>query len=142
MRRLLAPLSAVLCVPIAAVVASALGADVVFAAVGAGLGFLYAALDLGTTLLAARSSFNRSLVVGVGGMALRLIVVLVALAVIGLLTDREQMLAAVMGFVGTFTVSLAVRLAVTPSLLASGSDGAGRAAQAAAPLIPPERTRR
>jgi len=141
MRLALAPLSAAVCVPIAALVAWLLGADIAMAAVGAGLGLLYALLELGTHLLAVRGSFGRSIAVGVGGMAVRMLVILAALAVVGLLTTREQTLAAILAFVGTFTVSLAVRLAVTPSTLHGGSDASGHAAGATAPLIPPERTR-
>jgi len=141
-RLALAPLSAAVCVPLAALIAWLLGADVPMAAVGAGLGLVYALLEVGTHVLATRGSFNRSVAVGVGGMAVRMLVILAALAVIGLVTTREQTLAAIVAFVGTFTVSLAVRLATTPSLLHGGSDPSGRAAGAAAPLIPPERTRR
>lgn len=137
MKQALAPLSAAVCIPIAAFVASLLDADIVLAAVGAALGLLYSLLELGTLLLAARGSFNRSIALGVGGMMLRLLVMLVALAVIGLLTTREQTLAAVIGFVGAFTVSFVVRMAVTPALLGQSPEGRGtRRPVAGGPLLP------
>lgn len=136
MKQALAPLSAAACVPVAALVTWSLGADVALAAVGAALGLLYSLLELGTLLLASRGSFGRSVAVGVGGMVLRLLIMLAALAAIGLLTTREQTLAAVLGFIAAFTVSFVVRMVVTPALLRQAPAGAGAERPAAGPLLP------
>ncbi|GEM_PF-3331197 len=120
MRQALAPLSAAVCIPVAVAVALVAGADWAPAAAGAALGLLYSLLELAATLLGSRGSFNRALAAGLGGMAVRMIVVLGALAAIGLTTTRQQTLVAILAFVGTFTVAFAVHMSVLPSL-----DGGG-----------------
>lgn len=109
MKQAWAPLSAGACIPVAALIAWLLDADVAFAAVGASLGLVYSLLELVTLLVAAKGSLNRSIALGVGGMMARLFVMLGALTLIGLWTGREQMLAVVLGFLAAFTVSFAVR---------------------------------
>jgi len=121
MRGALAPLSAAVCIPVAVAVAVVAGADWALAAAGAALGLLYSLLELAATLLGSRGSFNRALAAGLGGMAVRMIVVLGALAAIGLTTSRQQTLVAILAFVGTFTVAFAVHMSVLPSLDAPGS---------------------
>jgi hypothetical protein len=132
-KQALAPLCAAICVPIAAVVAYFLDADVLLAALGAGLVLVYAALEYGAAWLGQRGSFNQAIGVGVGGMMLRMIVVLGALAVVGWQTSKADTLTCIAAFIGTFTIYFIVRLTVMPFQLktgpqppAPGRDGGGR----------------
>jgi hypothetical protein len=121
-------------------VAYALDADVLLAALGAGLVLVYAALEYGAAWLGQRGSFNQAIGVGVGGMILRMVVVLGVLAVVGWQTSKADTLACIAAFIGTFTVYFVVRLTVMPFQLktgpqppAPGRDGAGRGGRGEGP---------
>ncbi|MBM3146308.1 MAG: hypothetical protein FJ000_00265 [Actinobacteria bacterium] len=112
MKQALAPLSAAVCIPIAGLVAFALGPDWWWAAAGAGLACVYASIEAAVTVLGSRLPVQRAAIIGIGGVVLRMAVVLGALFAIGLGTTREQTLAAIVAFISVFTVALAVRLAM------------------------------
>ena len=124
MRQALPPALALACVPAAALVAHLLDGSTWLAALGAALVLIYWALDWGVARLGMRGSFSQAIGVGLGGMLLRLVVVLGALALVGSLTSREETLACVAGFLGTFTVYFVARLAVMPFQLTPGGGSA------------------
>lgn len=129
-KQALAPLSAAVCIPIAAVVAWALDGSVALAIAGAALACAFASIEAGCAALGSRTSVQVAVALGVGGVVLRMAIVLGALFAIGLATTREQTLAAIVAFIGTFTVALAVRLVVAAQ--GAGGGAAGRASGSAA----------
>lgn len=120
MRQALPPALALVCVPVAALVAHLLDRSAWLAALGAALVLVHWALDVASAKLGMRGSFNQAIGVGVSGMVLRLLVVLGALALVGALTSKSQTLTCIMAFIGTFTVYFLVRLAVMPFQLTTG----------------------
>jgi hypothetical protein len=110
--RQLIAIIAVACVAAAAtLVALAFGQDAAMAAAGGGLAVAYAALDMLFVRLAASGSFSHALVVGLGGMAVRIVVVLAGLVAVGV-ADREAFAECSLAFLAGFTVFLALRATV------------------------------
>ena len=115
-----APAAAAVCIPVAVVTAYLLDRSLWLAALGAGLVLVYWLLEMVALRLGSRGTFNRAIAVGIGGMLTRMIVVLGALAIVGLLTTRPDTLTCIAAFIGTFTVYFVVRLSVMPFQLQVG----------------------
>lgn len=95
-------------------VAAAMGSPVWAAVLGASLALLSWSLEMLGLRRAERASFNGAVAVAVGGMVLRLAVVLGVLVVVGLL-DRAAFPAAALSFLAAFTVSTGLRLFTFPT---------------------------
>lgn len=96
----------------ASVIAAALGRPVWAAALGAALVLAYWALELFAWRRAEeRESFSGSLLVALGGAALRFVLMLAGLLAIALLA-RDAFATAVLSFLAAFTVYLPFRLGV------------------------------
>jgi len=91
------------------IVAAAVGADVVMAVVGALLVTVIWVLERQAARTGGSGSFNRAVLVGLAGMALRLAIVVVAFVVIAL-ADRSGLPAALAAFTATYTIYLFARL--------------------------------
>ena len=92
-----------------AVVAALAGRDVVTALIGALLVVVYWAIERLAVRVGARGSFQWAMAVAVGGMVLRLTIVVGGLVAVGLV-DRSGFIEAVVSFVVVYTVYLGVRL--------------------------------
>jgi len=79
------------------------------AALGAGLAVVYWGLETLAWRRARRASFNGAVAVALGGMALRLAVVLGALVIVGLL-DRAAFATTALCFLAGLTVYMGLRL--------------------------------
>jgi hypothetical protein len=90
-------------------VALAAGRPVWAAVLGAGLVIVYWALDMLALRRANEGTFAHALGVALGGMALRLAVVLGALVVVGVL-ERPAFATAAVAFLASFTVYTFLRL--------------------------------
>jgi zinc transporter ZupT len=88
-------------------VAAFVGQPVWAAIAGAGLGLVYWALEI-LTWRRARGRQDLALGLALGGMGVRIAVVLVALVVIGVL-DRPAFATAALSFLAAFTVYIVVR---------------------------------
>jgi hypothetical protein len=97
------------CIPLAAVVALAVGASWWAAALGAALVLVYWGLDRVLSAVGQRGSMQRAIAVSVGGVAVRLTVVGGALAAVGLLA-RPQFASCVIAFLAVFTALLSMRI--------------------------------
>jgi hypothetical protein len=106
-RQAIAPLTLVAATVVCVVVAGLAGRPAWAAALGASLVLVYWALEA-LTWRRARGRGDLALGLAVGGMALRLAVVLVALVVVALLA-RPAFATAALAFLAAFTVYLAVR---------------------------------
>jgi hypothetical protein len=94
-------------------VAAFVGQPVWAAAAGAGLALVYWALEV-LTWRRARDRQDLALGVALGGMAVRLVVVLAGLVVIGVL-DRPAFSAAALSFLSAFTLYILVRPVTYPT---------------------------
>lgn len=115
------PLVLVALVVVSAAVAGLLGRPVWAALVGAGLVVLYWALDA-LTWRRARDRRGLALGLAVGSMFVRLLVVLTALLLIGLV-DRPAFATAALAFLASFTVYMLMR----PFTYAQAAQPAGQA---------------
>lgn len=102
------------CTAISAGVAVAVSADPLFAVLGSLLVVAYWLLELLTLRLAEQGSFSNALVAALGGMVLRMGLVVGALILIGVLA-REEFATAALAFLGTFTVYIFLRLYIQAS---------------------------
>lgn len=104
-RSLEVPLAAGLlaAVPLAALVAWALGRSAALAAVGASLVLVYWLLERAFAVLGARGPFGQGLIVGLAGMAARLALVMGVLVAVGML-DRPQFVECAVAFLAVFTL--------------------------------------
>ena len=102
------------CTAISAGVAVAVSADPFFAVLGSLLVVAYWLLELLTLRLAEQGSFSNALVAALGGMVLRMGLVVGALILIGVLA-REEFATAALAFLGTFTVYIFLRLYIQAS---------------------------
>ena len=93
--------------------AAFVGQPVWAAAAGAGLGFVYWALEA-LTWRRARGRQDLALGIALGGMATRIAVVLIGLVVIGVL-DKPAFPAAALSFLAAFTIYILVRPFTYPS---------------------------
>jgi hypothetical protein len=100
-----------------ALVALLAGASAATALAGGLLVVVYWLIELLAARVGSAGSFGRSIAVGLGGMAVRLGVVVGGLVVIGLV-DRSGFLAAVLSFVVVYTIYLGARLWRHPALRA------------------------
>ncbi len=106
---------------VCAVVAAVVGQPVWAAAAGASLALVYWALDA-LTWWRARDRDDLALGLAIGGMFTRLLVVLTALVIIGIL-DRPSFPTAVVSFLVAFTLYILVR----PLMYLTASTPAGQA---------------
>jgi hypothetical protein len=102
----------------AMLVAAVTGHAVWAAAIGGGLALLYWGLESLGWRRVRRASFNGAVAVALGGMVLRLGLVLGVLVVIGVL-DRDAFATAALSFLAGFTAYAGLRL-----FLFAGDDGA------------------
>jgi len=109
-RSFVAPLLLVAVILACATVAAFLEQPVWAAAAGAGMVFVFWALEALAWRAAARGSFNHAVFAAVGGAAVRMGFVLVCLVLIGVLA-RPAFPTAALSFLAAFTVYLGVRLA-------------------------------
>jgi hypothetical protein len=98
---------------VAAAVAAASGRPVWAAVVGAGLALAYWALEALTWRRGTAVPVRAALGVALGGMALRLLLVLGGLVLVGVLA-RPAFATAAVSFLGAFTLYMAVRLFTYP----------------------------
>ena len=108
-RQLITPLALGGMVAVCVAVAAATGKPVWAAALGAGLGLVMWAFEYLGWRRARDASFNGAVAVALGGMVLRLAVVLGVLIVVGLL-DRDAFATAALSFLASFTVYTGLRL--------------------------------
>jgi hypothetical protein len=94
--------------------AAALGRPAWAAALGAGLALLSWAFEYLGWRRAKQASFNGAVAVALGGMVLRMAVVLGVLVVVGLF-DRAAFATAALSFLAAFTVSTGLRLFAFPT---------------------------
>jgi len=113
-RQLVTPLALCGMVVACTVVAAALGRPAWAAALGAGLALVSWAFEYVGWRRAKQASFNGAVAVALGGMVLRLAVVLGVLVVVGLL-DRAAFATAALSFLAAFTVSTGLRLFTFPA---------------------------
>jgi apolipoprotein N-acyltransferase len=119
-RQAVAPTALGVVVGACALVAAATGRPVWAAVAGAGLALVFWGLECLSWRRARQASFNGAVAVALGGMALRLAVVVGALVVIGVL-DRAAFATAAVSFLAGFTVYTGLRL-----FLFVGDDTGGR----------------
>lgn len=112
-RGAVAPLALGGMVVVAAVVAAATGRPVWAAALGAGLALAYWGLEALTWRRGARADIKAALAVALGGMVLRLTVVLGVLFAVALL-DRAAFATAAVSFLAAFTLYVGLRLFTYP----------------------------
>lgn len=112
-RQFAAPLALVAVTLACATVAAFVGQPAWAAAAGAGLAFVYWALEA-LTWRRAKDREGLALGLALRGMAIRLVVVLAALIAIGLL-DRPSFAAAALSFLVAFTVYVLVRPFMYPA---------------------------
>lgn len=98
-----------------AIVALVMSRNAVTALIGGLLVVVYWLIELVAARAGRDGSFARAMAVGVGGMAVRLGVVLAGLIVIGLV-DRPGFIEAALSFVVVYTVYLGARLWRHPAL--------------------------
>lgn len=98
-----------------AIVALVMSRNAVTALIGGLLVVVYWLIELVAARAGRDGSFARAMAVGVGGMAVRLGVVLAGLIVIGLI-DRPGFIEAALSFVVVYTVYLGARLWRHPAL--------------------------
>ncbi len=105
-----------------AAVAAIAGRDVVAALAGALLVVAYWAIERFAARVGSRGSFGWAMAVGLGGMVLRLAIVVGGLVVVGVV-DRPGFLDAVVSFVAVYTVYLVVKLWRYPVVSAERAAG-------------------
>ena len=98
-------------VPVAALVALALGHSALLAAAGAALVIVYWLLQVWFERIGMKGSIARMAAAAVGGVALRYIVVVAALVAIAL-ADRAHFLAAAASFLLVFTLYYVIKFAL------------------------------
>jgi hypothetical protein len=108
-RQLVTPLALGAVVVACGAVAAATGKPVWAAVLGAGLALLMWALEYLAWRRARSASFNGAVAVALGGMVLRLAVVMGVLVVVGIL-DRAAFATAALSFLAGFTVYTGLRL--------------------------------
>lgn len=111
-RPLVLPASLVLGTGMSVVTAAVLRSSILGVVVGAALVAAYWGLEALFTRLGQAGSFGHGLLVGLGGMVVRLAVVVGGLLCVGLLAPRQFFLACVLSFVGLFTLTLVVHLSL------------------------------
>jgi len=122
-RQAIAPLVLVAATVVCVAVAALVGQPVWAAALGAGLVLAYWAMEA-LTWRRARERRDLALGLAVGGMAVRLAVVLAVLVLVGVLA-REAFATTALAFLACFTVYLAVRFFMyAPLARPSGHTGA------------------
>lgn len=126
LRQTVVPLLLIAAVVVAAVVAASLGKPVWAAVVGAGLVVAYWGLEVlswhrGET----RATFGGALGVALGGMVLRLAMVLVVLTIVGLAAKPAFGTAAI-SFLGAFTVYTIARFFAHPAAGGPASQAGAR----------------
>lgn len=119
-RQVVAPLALGGVAVAATLVAAATGRPAWAAALGAGLALLYWGLEYLGWRRAREATFNGAVAVALGGMMLRLAVVLGVLIVVGVLA-RDAFATAALSFLAGFTVYTGLRL-----FLYAGDDGGRR----------------
>jgi hypothetical protein len=124
-RQHMAPLALGVAVVACVVVAAATGRPVWAAALGAGLVLAYWGLEvLSWRRGEASGSFGAAMGVALGGMMLRLAVVLSVLAAVGLLAGKAAFTTAAVAFLAAFTLYLPLRFVVYSALRGPGQTGA------------------
>jgi hypothetical protein len=109
---------------VAAVIAALVGRSVWAAALGAGLVLAYRAVELLSWRRGeATGSFGAALGVALGGMVLRLALVLAVLVVVGLLASKETFATAAVAFSAAFTLYIPLRLVTYGELQAPQQAG-------------------
>lgn len=111
-RERIVPVVLVGAVPLAALVALALGRSALPAAAGAVLVLVYWLLQTGFERIGMQGSIARMTAAAVGGVAVRYLFVIVALVVIAFI-DRAHFLAAALSFLAVFTVYYVVKFALS-----------------------------
>jgi len=120
-RQLITPLALSGMTAACVAVAAATGNPVWAAALGAGLALLMWALEYLAWRRARSASFNGAVAVALGGMVLRLAVVMGVLVVVGIL-DRAAFATAALSFLAGFTVYTGLRLFLFAGEPASGRE--------------------
>jgi hypothetical protein len=110
-RQAVVPIVLAAAVPLAVVVALAFGHSPVMAAVGAALVIVYWLLQRWFTKIGMRGSVIQSAAVAVGGVAVRMMLVIIVLVAIAL-TDRTGFLTAAITFLSVFALYYVVNYAL------------------------------